>query len=688
MKLNKKVVLIIIFFIMIFNTKGYSANIPNVNKELTEKQKAIIEVANAYWRKDSNIQYESMKRNYLLSPEAATKDDILNTTCHAFAYQIYKQAFNIEIPKGCSEIFEYCKIKKNTEYVPIFYSTEDFKNTSDDYKKESEEYKKLLMAFYEGNDVNDNFYLEFIKKLEIGDIITERRRGASTSDHTMIVEDFIYDNQGNKTDCILIESNDAKLLNIDDESWSGKGGIADKNGDKLEQYGSINKIKLSKRLKNYAKAYINSFKKPICLVVCRPLGNDSKYCYISMEDLKKHNEDNNIQINDEYQDIQLTDASKSRLKYKGIDIEKLGSEHTNSIVGLGDEITYTIKIRNNGPQKYEGIVIKEYINSELVECELSDKVDNNGKIELTWNNIDIDVGETKELSYKVRVKTDIKNLNKNIISKGYVDNIETAKIINKISVIPTIEEKKKLIESSNNINYRNYENGMELINDIYKDALGIELKLKNEKGQFLKASDIVKTNESKNIELINENFISNNLYGTWEASRKVTDSTRYYIWGTAYEEIGDQNAKTILKGNLNIGDIILIENEGQEKAYIFLENKIIGANEIIYETKNVSEKYDAEDAINKFLADLVSKDSFVILSPATFMKLTDTQLDNSNNLENLNNLNNLENSKINKTIMVLPNTGKSKKLVFICMNILIVAIVLLYIKFKEYKDIK
>ena len=229
---------------------------------------------------------------------------------------------------------------------------------------------------------------------------------------------------------------------------------------------------------------------------------------------------------------------------------------------------------------------------------------------------------------------------------------------------------------------------MELINDIYKDALGIELKLKNEKGQFLKASDIVKTNESKNIELINENFISNNLYGTWEASRKVTDSTRYYIWGTAYEEIGDQNAKTILKGNLNIVDIILIENEGQEKAYIFLENKIIGANEIIYETKNVSEKYDAEDAINKFLADLVSKDSFVILSPATFMKLTDTQLDNSNNLENLNNLNNLENSKINKTIMVLPNTGKSKKLVFICMNILIVAIVLLYIKFKEYKDIK
>lgn len=171
MKLNKKVILVIIVFIMvimIFGTEKYSANIQenknlntqNMNKKLTEKQKAIVEVANAYWRKDSNIQYESMKRNYLVSPEAATKDDILNTTCHAFAYQIYKQAFNIEIPKGCSEIFEYCKIKKNTEYVPIFYSTEDFKNTSDDYKKESEDYKKLLMAFYEGNNENDKSMLK------------------------------------------------------------------------------------------------------------------------------------------------------------------------------------------------------------------------------------------------------------------------------------------------------------------------------------------------------------------------------------------------------------------------------------------------------------------------------------------------------------------------------------------------
>lgn len=55
--MNKKVILIIIVFIiviMIFGTEKYSANIQenkdlniqNMNKELTEKQKAIVEVAN------------------------------------------------------------------------------------------------------------------------------------------------------------------------------------------------------------------------------------------------------------------------------------------------------------------------------------------------------------------------------------------------------------------------------------------------------------------------------------------------------------------------------------------------------------------------------------------------------------------------------------------------------------------
>ena len=609
------------------------------SKILTNEQKAIQEVANAYWRKDSNIQYESIKRNYLLSPEEATEDNILNTTCHTFAYQIYKQAFNIEIPKGCSELFEYCRIKENTEYVPIFYYTEDFTNTSADYSKESEEYKKLLAAFYEGDGAKDNVFLEFIKKLEVGDIITESRRSTSTSMHTMIVYDFIYDEQGNRTDCILIESNDAKLLNIDDTKWSGLGGIVDKNGDKLEQYGSINKIKLSRRLETYAKAYKNTSKKPICLAVCRPLGSNAKYCYISMDELKAHNKNSITEISEEYQDIQLTEPSISRLKYKGIDIYKTGSKHTNSVVGLGDEITYTIKIKNNGTTKYEGIEVKEYINPEFVECKLENQVNNNGTIELIWRDIDIDVGETKEIKYTVKVKKSIKNLNKNIVSEGYVDNIKSAQIVNKIGAVLSTEEKSKLVESSNNVNYKGYKNGLELINDIYNNAFGIELDLKDDNNNFLKVSDIIKTNESKDIEVLNKKIILNDFYGTWEASRKVTDSSRYYIWGTAYDEVRDQNAKTILKGNLNIGDVILIENDGVETAYIYLEDRIIGANEIIYETQNTNESYDTQDGITKFLADLVSKDAFVILSPVMFTDLTKTQLDITYNTKDITNKN-------------------------------------------------
>ena len=629
LKLFLSIVIIVQFFFCI-KSNAMNSN-SNSNQNYTNEQMAIQEVANAYFRKDSNIQYESMKRDYLLSPEEATEDCILNTTCHTFAYQIYKQAFNIEIPKGCSEAFEYCKIKEGTEYVPIFYHTENFTNTSSDYSKEATEYKELLSVFYNGNNEEDPLYLNFISKLEVGDIITERRRTPTkTSDHTMIVESFMYDNLGNRTNCIIIESNYGKTLNIEDDNYSTIGGLASKNEDKLEQYGSINKRKLSSVLKRYASAYFNDSRKPICLAAWRPLGNHNKYCYISMDNLKEHNKNNMTNVQEEYQNIKLTNATKSRMKYQGIDINKTGSQHTNTIVGLGDEITYNIRITNNGNTSYEGLTIKEYFASDLVDCDLKNQNNSNGKTELRWDNIHIDAGKSINIEYTVKVRENINNLNKNIISEGMIDDIELPKIINTISVKLSEDEKIKLIENANNINYKGYTNGLQLISDLYSNSFDYDLNLKNGDGNFLKASDIIKVNESKNNEIINNKLskiILKDFYGTWIASNKVTDSSRYYIWGTAEDEVGDQNAKTITKGNLNIGDIILIENDNTESAYIYLGNKIIGANEIIYETKNVTGKYDTQDPITKFLADLVSKDVFVILSPAIYNDITETQLE-------------------------------------------------------------
>ena len=342
----------------------------------------------------------------------------------------------------------------------------------------------------------------------------------------------------------------------------------------------------------------------------------------------------NFNITEENQKIECTSSCESRLKYPGIDISKVSNRHNNSVVGLGDKITYTVIVKNNSNKKiseiknnqndeglkYKGIEIKEYIDSNLVELIESNpkqpQLKNYENItELIWNNLDINCGETKKITYTVKVKNNIKNLNKEIKSKGKIDNIQSSTITNNIGVVLSNEQKDILKKYANKIDYTKYDSGIKLISDLYKKSLGVDIQLNSS----LRVSDIIKTNTLKDKEIINDNYrkiILNDFYGTWIASNRVKEDNRYYIWGTAKQEVDDQEAKTVLKGNLNIGDIILIENNKKNTAYVYLGDKIIGAKELINGNNKTHDQYDVRDNITKFLADLVSKDGFVILSPA------------------------------------------------------------------------
>ena len=98
-KHRKKIIIIasilLIGFVCVMQTKNSRFDVGRNNlynaapaNTLENKQKAIQRTANAYYLRGRNMQYESIKRDYLKAPEEATVDNIGFSTCHTFAYQI------------------------------------------------------------------------------------------------------------------------------------------------------------------------------------------------------------------------------------------------------------------------------------------------------------------------------------------------------------------------------------------------------------------------------------------------------------------------------------------------------------------------------------------------------------------------------------------------------------------------
>ncbi|MBO4516262.1 hypothetical protein J5751_02260 [bacterium] len=70
----------------------------------------------------------------------------------------------------------------------------------------------------------------------------------------------------------------------------------------------------------------------------------------------------------ENKQIDYSDSVQSRLKYNKLYIEKTVNKWDNSIVGVGDELTYTIRIQNNSDKAYDhDLIVIENINTDLVE---------------------------------------------------------------------------------------------------------------------------------------------------------------------------------------------------------------------------------------------------------------------------------------------------------------------------------
>ena len=90
------------------------------NSKIENVLSALKEVAYSYYMRGKYIQYNSYKKG-LFSPEEATSQSIRHIVCSQFAFNIYKEVLDIEIPYSTNSHIKYSQKYKGKPEV-IAYS--------------------------------------------------------------------------------------------------------------------------------------------------------------------------------------------------------------------------------------------------------------------------------------------------------------------------------------------------------------------------------------------------------------------------------------------------------------------------------------------------------------------------------------------------------------------------------------
>jgi len=568
----------------------------NTTNDDLERREMLVDTALAYKRKNENYQYDLYRENKFTSPEEINSYNKSYAVCSTFVYQVYYNSLGIKIPfSSKNHLNNASKLNENNTNKYIRYYTKD-------------NIKKL-----NGNTLLDKL-LTFEKNasnyLEKGDIVTI---GYGANGHTLMV----YDVKKNER-VSLIDNN---------------GSVYDykNNKENYEEKGSINiHNNLSTVLEEFFMSNNDFTFNAISFI---KIIADGKYLSFSNSTVKQNQFPNN----------DLLKSGKIRYKYKGMDVEKTHTIKNNDCsttkslyANLNSEITYTISIKNNSNQSYNGMKVTENIDTNKVDFITSNKgIYNNGKV--TFTNINVKSNETIKLTYTVKVKNISNNLYSSISSTGKIDETLNLKTIN-INIGNTLSDyQKNTILSNYSKISTNDTSGKEYIKKIYKNYFKYNLEFQSE--PFISYENNTK-HIVKNTKINDEkNIILSNLYGLklsdadnpYKNYINVYKAWRYWTYNTncvpdeennCYIVTNDPNVlseyknriRTLDYNMLETGDIILTDNKAY--MYIYENNK----PKLIF---NAKEKY-TDKSVEAFLRDLVGN-NYTILRPAlndSFIKKT------------------------------------------------------------------
>ena len=620
------------------------------SNNLTNEQKALQEVAYAYYRQSNQLQYDSNRKSFNYAPEEATGQNSIYSVCSSFTYLVYDQAFVIKLPTVTNTLNAYAYQNKEQDDIILSLYGDELKNQVSTASQRAEFARKLLEEY----------------NLSVGDVITW---STGYEGHAMMVYEITYNTDGNPIDATIIHS----TSNFEKDTNKLKKGLSYSNTLNSETgiyEGTIKMMDLTRTV--YSARNMTYF------AIIRPLLTDENNEYTGeyYASSCKSNGGSGVagyNCTSSLENYTMTPATQSRLKYSGIGIEKTVDKFNKSNVYPGDTLTYTISITNNSDSAYQNLPVTENIPEYTTLSNAGGGTVNNNVI--TWN-INVPAGTTQTISYSVTVDKDSNVIGKTITATGKVDNIATSTVTNYVFNHLTDEQKTQIIDAYNQLS-SSY-TGKELINEVYKKALKMDLNL-----EALELTDLVQTtvNQSSSPVLLNEeiefrNMLLDNYYGAIYTSTSGT-TILLKSWESSPTAERSNRNDTIYDEHFQTGDILIYQNkqsqsgnmiaEDGEYAFIYLDDAFYGIN------TNGNNKYGLEPYStngNNNLQTILAKDYYVILRPAKIIPYNELGVPSA--------------------IVTVPPTSANSLSIFMYVGlsiIIIVAIVIGFIVYNKKKSI-
>lgn len=519
-------------------------------------QRVIVEVAYDYYYQHTEIQYDqrNSRRNLASMPEDATAYRGIYLDCSSYVSSVYKYATGSNV----TDAADSAQTTGNYEtYTNSNYSHETNIGTEVD-----------IIYYYDTSSVDEGDragVLETFKNaLEVGDIILYRHGDGG---HVMLYigNDMLlhctgssFTNMGNGT-------------TVDPTSTSDGANAAERTN------GAVQLLEASEVFTNTSSTRYLFAAEQTSFALLRPLNRNHT----------------------------LTDKAIERYLNKGLTIERTSTKAHMSSVNAGDQITYTMTLKNDGSFNIVGLSASDVIPTNTTY--VASSITNNGRVvgnNISWNNICVNAGSSLSLSYTVLVNDNTPIGTMILSNSAFVGAIPTNKIYHTISEYNSTQLNTLVTNALTYVGSTEYNDGFALFDDIYYQTFGKHLDSSITTSQAAITALIDIGNKTKRTDTNLSDMINEDLYGGIQIKSEM---------------VGNNNRIRLVKDSyLEAGDIIVLYDgyHGTYQSYMYLgsnQDKILSVS-----NGTVSYVYSGS-SIDTFLTRVFGYTQWAIIRPSLSM---------------------------------------------------------------------